>query len=352
MLGRIPRFITDGFLVLLVGAAAIGGAAKHPDHVAVLPIAFLGTGALLLRRRLAAEVLVLELALTGLAVAVGDHWLIPAMLVALGGYAAQVDRTRSLRALIAAAVVIGVPVLARGVGHAGELVPIFALFLAAWLWGENHRARELEREERARSSAAAERARIARELHDVVTHNVSVMVVQAAAGNDVFESHPDRARDALRAVEDTGRRALGELRRLLDVEAGDGTLPQPGLGRLDELVGQVRSAGLAVELHVEGTAFPLPEGVDLSAYRIVQEALTNTLRHAQASHATVHVRYGTREVEVEVADDGVGESTAAESGRGLLGMRERVALFGGDLRVGGRPGGGFAVRARIPVAAS
>lgn len=352
MLGRIPRVLTDGFLVLLVGAFAVGGAVHHGQPPAFLPIALLGTGALLLRRRLAAEVLALELVLGTLAAAFGDHWLIPALLVALGGYAATFDRTRSVRALIATAVAIGVPVVARNRTHSGELIPIFALFLAAWLWGENQRARELEREERARAGAAAERARIARELHDVVTHNVSVMVVQAAAGNDVFDSHPDRARDALRAVEETGRRALGELRRLLDVEAGDGTLPQPGLARLDELVGQVRRAGLAVELHVEGTAFPLPEGVDLSAYRIVQEALTNTLRHAQATHATVHVRYGAREVEVEVTDDGVGESAPAESGRGLLGMRERVALFGGDLRVGGRPGGGFGVRARIPVAAS
>jgi uncharacterized protein (TIGR03382 family) len=351
MLGRIPRALTDGFLVLLVGAAALGGASHHGQPV-FLPVAALATGALLLRRRLAAEVLALETILAALAAGFGDHWLIPAVLVALGSYAARVDRARSLRALVAVGIAIGTPMVVRSHSHAGELVPISALFLAAWLWGENQRARELEREERARSGAAAERARIARELHDVVTHNVSVMVVQAAAGNDVFDSHPDRARDALRAVEETGRRALGELRRLLDVEAGDGTLPQPGLARLDDLVGQVRRAGLAVELHVEGTAFPLPEGVDLSAYRIVQEALTNTLRHAQASHATVHVRYGAREVEVEVADDGVGESAPAESGRGLLGMRERVALFGGDLRVGGRPGGGFAVRARIPVAAS
>jgi signal transduction histidine kinase len=352
MLGRIPRAITDGFLVLLVGAAAIGGASHHGQPATFLPLAFLGTGALLLRRRLPAEVLVLEMILAALGAGFGDHWLIPAVLVALGGYAAHFDRTKSIRALIAVAIVIGTPIVVRGRTHAGELVPIFALFLAAWFWGENNRARELEREERARSSAAAERARIARELHDVVTHNVSVMVVQAAAGNDVFDSHPDGARDALRAVEETGRRALGELRRLLDVEAGDGTLPQPGLARLDELVGQVRRAGLAVELHVEGTSFPLPEGIDLSAYRIVQEALTNTLRHAQASHATVHVRYGTREVEVEVTDDGIGDSAPGESGRGLLGMRERVALFGGDLRVGGRPGGGFAVRATIPVAAS
>jgi signal transduction histidine kinase len=352
MLGRIPRWFKDGLLVLLVGAAAVAGVAKHGQPAAFLPLAFLATGALVLRRRLPAEVLALEMILAALGAALGHNAFIPAVLVALGGYAAAFDRTRSLRALIAVGVVIGIPVVARNWTQGGELIPIFALFLAAWLWGENHRARELEREERARSSAASERARIARELHDVVTHNVSVMVVQAAAGNDVFESHPDRARDALRAVEDTGRRALGELRRLLDVEAGEGTLPQPGLARLDELVGQVRRAGLAVELHVEGTAFVLPEGVDLSAYRIVQEALTNTLRHAQASHANVHVRYGTRQVEVEVTDDGVGESAPSESGRGLLGMRERVALFGGDLRVGGRPGGGFAVRATIPVGAA
>jgi signal transduction histidine kinase len=226
-----------------------------------------------------------------------------------------------------------------------------ALFAAAWFWGESGRAREQERVERERSAVAAERTRIARELHDIVTHNVSVMVVQAAAGNDVFATRPERAREALQAVEETGRRALGELRRLLDVEAGDGALPQPGLARVGDLVQQVRRTGLPVELVVEGTARELPEGVDLSAYRIVQEALTNTLRHAYASRATVRIRHVPGTVEIEVDDDGVGAPATATGGRGLVGMRERVALFGGELTAGGRPEGGFRVHARVPVGA-
>jgi signal transduction histidine kinase len=181
---------------------------------------------------------------------------------------------------------------------------------------------------------------------------VSVMVVQAAAGNDVFDSHPDRAREALRAVEETGRRALGELRRLLDVsDEGDGALPQPGLARVDELIANVRRAGLAVDLSVEGAPRELPEALDLSAYRIVQEALTNTLKHARATKARVRVRYAADAVELEVTDDGIGGSVE-NGGRGIVGMRERVALFGGRLDAGAQPGGGFAVRARMPLGTS
>jgi signal transduction histidine kinase len=195
-----------------------------------------------------------------------------------------------------------------------------------------------------------ERARIARELHDVVSHNVSVMVVQAAAGDDVFETHPEQAREALRAVEETGRRALGELRKLLAVsDDGEGAAPQPGLARVDELAARVRSAGLEVALTIEGTPRAVPEALDLSAYRIVQEALTNTLKHAHASRAEVHVRYEPDALEVEVSDDGVGPSGPTGDGRGLIGMRERVSLFGGELLADARSGGGFQVRARMPL---
>jgi signal transduction histidine kinase len=181
-----------------------------------------------------------------------------------------------------------------------------------------------------------------------------VMVVQAAAGNAVFDERPEQARAALRAVEETGRRALGELRRLLDVvaaEEGAEYDPQPGLRRLDELVASVRAAGLGVELTVEGTPRDLSPALELSAFRIVQEALTNTLKHAGASRASVCVRYDADALELEVADDGVG-ADSTDGGRGLVGMRERAALFGGDVAAGARPGGGFAVRAHLPLEAA
>jgi signal transduction histidine kinase len=201
---------------------------------------------------------------------------------------------------------------------------------------------------------AAERARIARELHDVISHNVSVMVVQAAAGKDVFEAQPERARDVLGSIESIGREALVELRRLLgvvspdDAEETSGFSPQPRLGRLPELLEQVGAGGLQVELNVEGRPRELPAGVELSAFRIVQEALTNTLKHARASRAEVGLRYTDTGLEVEVIDDGVAGSGGGR-GRGIVGMRERAALFGGELSAGPRPAGGFRVRAWMPL---
>ena len=213
---------------------------------------------------------------------------------------------------------------------------------------------EREREADARRAVAEEHARIARELHDVIAHSVSVMVVQAAAGSDVFDSRPERAREALGAIEATGRQALTELRHLLNagpVEE-EALAPQPGLARLDALAGHVRAAGVAVELRVEGEPFPLPSGADLSTYRIVQEALTNTHKHARATKASVLVHYGRGAVELEIRDDGRGPAASGHGGgRGIIGMRERAALYGGDLRAGPEPGGGFAVRAHIPIGA-
>jgi signal transduction histidine kinase len=212
---------------------------------------------------------------------------------------------------------------------------------------------EREREEHALRAAAEEQARIARELHDVIAHSVSVMVVQAAAADDVFDSQPERSRQALQAIEATGRSALSELRRLLGVvrtpaETGS-YAPQPGLDALDALVEQVRSAGLPVELVVEGARDAVPVGIDLSAYRIVQEALTNTLKHAEATHADVVVRYAGSELVVEVVDDGRATAAAGDGGQGLIGMRERVALYGGELDAGRIDRGGFGVRARFPL---
>jgi signal transduction histidine kinase len=200
----------------------------------------------------------------------------------------------------------------------------------------------------------AERARIAGELHDVVTHSVSVMVVQAGAARLAMTSSPDEATDALRAVEDSGRTAIAELRNLLGVLRPRGAAialrPQPGLGELDELISRVSAAGLAVDLHVQGTPRPLSPGEDLAAYRVVQEALTNVLRHAGKAATSVLVDWGENLV-ITVSDAGGSGLRAAsqQSGRGLLGLQERLSLYGGELDAGPRPGGGWQVRAVMPV---
>jgi signal transduction histidine kinase len=295
----------------------------------------------------------------------------PGVLVATYTVAAHCPR-RTAAVAGAVALLLFAPAHAFAGGNldVGAAVPALVSFVAAWLLGDNLRTRraylreleekaerlEREREEDERRAAAEEQARIARELHDVIAHNVSVMVVQAAGGREVFDTNPGRAREALASIEATGREALAELRRLLGVaraqEDGSASLaPQPGLEHLETLVEQVRSAGLAVEITVEGERRAVPAGVDLSAYRVVQEALTNTLKHAFAQHASVVVRYGERELVVEVLDDGAGPPRAgAQDGRGLLGMQERVGLFRGELRTGSRPEGGFRVSARFPLA--
>jgi signal transduction histidine kinase len=214
---------------------------------------------------------------------------------------------------------------------------------------------ERERDLTAREAIVSERARIARELHDVVAHAVSVMVVQAQAGPRLL-ADPEQARGVFGSIETTGREALVELRRLLGVlRSGDdhaATAPQPGLDSLDTLLGQIRDTGLRVDLRIEGDPVALPAGVDLSAYRIVQEALTNTLKHAGRAEAEVIVRYDTGFVELEILDNGVGPQAHSNgSGHGIAGMRERVALYGGVLESGSRNGHGFAIRARLPLGA-
>ena len=219
---------------------------------------------------------------------------------------------------------------------------------------------ELARDENARAAVAGERARIARELHDVVAHSVSVMVVQAGAAEEVLGADPGKAREPLRSVQDTGRQALVELRRLLGVLRTDDSeaalAPQPGLDQVDALAAHVREAGLAVELCVHGDRDGIPAGVDLAAYRIVQEALTNVLKHATASHAVVRVGYRPDAIEVEVLDDGHGPLGAGHdgtgTGQGLIGMRERASLYGGVVEARPRAEGGFAVRARLPVSSA
>jgi signal transduction histidine kinase len=217
------------------------------------------------------------------------------------------------------------------------------------------RARALE----ARQAAWQERARLARELHDVIGHTVNVMVIQAGAGRRTLASDRGHAERAFQTIESTGRAALGELDRLLGIlrTADDepDLPPQPGLEQLRALAGRFEDAGLPVEITVEGDEVPLPRSLDQSAYRIIQEALTNALRHAGGATAQVAVRYGQDRLELEVADDGCGSPRTRNrlgGGRGLIGMRERVALFGGDLEAGPRAAGGFVVRCRLPLPAS
>jgi signal transduction histidine kinase len=224
------------------------------------------------------------------------------------------------------------------------------------------RQAEAEHEATTQRALALERARIASELHDVVTHNVSVMVVQAGAARRVLDSSTSDAREALLAIEDSGRNAMTELRHLLsllapDLASSDEVLPpQPGLDLVPELVGGVGAAGLPASLSVAGTRRELPPGLDLAAYRVVQEALTNVLKHAPAASTAVRIAYRDDDLLIEVTDDGAALTVRESgdergSGLGLLGLRERIAIYGGSLEAGPRPGGGWRVRATIPLAA-
>jgi signal transduction histidine kinase len=219
------------------------------------------------------------------------------------------------------------------------------------------RARRLEsdREERARTAVVEERTRIARDLHDLIAHSVSLMTVQAGAARLVLPDDPARAHEPLLAVEETGREALAEMRRLFGIvhgsEADAALASQPGLARLNALLEQAGKAGLPVELEIEGARRPLPPGVDLTAYRIVQEALTNARKHGGGGRARVTIRYGREALDVEIRNDRRGTRAAKDAGHGLVGMRERVSLYGGELEAGPQRGGGYAVRARLPVEA-
>jgi signal transduction histidine kinase len=260
-------------------------------------------------------------------------------------------------------VAMGIDVL-RGTDHyAGTDVPWIGALVATpgilgiafgartrRLQAAEARAQRLELEQR--EAVVAERSRIARELHDVIAHSVSVMTVQAGAAEEMLKHDPERALEPMRAVQETGRQALVEMKRLVGMLREDddeiGLAPQPGLADLDRLVKHVREAGLPVEVRIEGEPRTLPLGVDLSAYRVVQEALTNALKHAGHATATVTVRYGADDVTIEVADDGAGRSKKG-GGHGLIGMRERIGVFGGSFAAGPRESGGFAVSARLPL---
>jgi signal transduction histidine kinase len=243
-----------------------------------------------------------------------------------------------------------------------------ALFVGAWLGGVAMRsrgaasvARLAEAEERAEAhrqqaarAVAEERLRIAQELHDVVAHSMSVIAVQAGMGVHVIDQQPAEAKQALESISRTSRATLQEMRHLLGVlrgeDGGRAHVPAPGLGDLPALADRVRSAGVPVEVQVDGDATHVPLGVDLSAYRVVQESLTNVIKHAGSAHARVHVRYEPGEIVVEVCDDGRGPMRAARGngGHGLAGMMERVSVWGGTLDAGPLAGGGYRVLARLP----
>jgi signal transduction histidine kinase len=286
----------------------------------------------------------------------------------VAGYsvAAHADRRRALVGL-AALTMTGVlwtvldpmdTTVGARVGASGWMTPVLVAWLiGAYLREVRGRAAQAvrERDDRAAAAVAAERARIARELHDIVAHNVSVMVVQAEAADEMLgRARPDRAREPVQRIQETGRAALTDMRRLLGIlrqsEAADGFAPQPGIANLDLLLAKLRETGLDVDLEVVGDAHPLPPGVDLSAFRIIQEALTNTLKYAGPVHVQVVVRFTHEALELAIADDGRGAANAGSGeGHGLVGMSERVALYGGELEAGPAPTGGFLVRARLPL---
>jgi signal transduction histidine kinase len=387
---RLPvsAWVFDSALALV--AAGLATALLVPMLVSVpvgrgVPVGMLAVGyALVLlhtlplaaRRRFPGTVLALCVA-TGLAFAalfMMPVFLGPAILVAVYSVAAYGDRWVSLAGLVVAEVGLVAVQLTRGKFERSTFLLFMGVLAVAWVLGHfvgdrqlyaaqlEERTAELEqaREELARRAVVEERLRLARELHDVVAHAMSVIAVQSGVGAHVAASRPEEVGKALAAIEATSRAALTELRRLLgvlrqDSEPQASLTPVPGLANLDSLLTEVGKAGLAVRVRVEGTPLQLPAGVDLSAYRIVQEALTNVVKHAGPAHAQVVVGYRDQEVTVEVIDDGRGAATPVGDGRagtghGLIGMRERVAAFGGDLQVGPRPSGGFRVAARLPLA--
>jgi signal transduction histidine kinase len=300
-----------------------------------------------------------------------------AILVMLYTLAAYRPRRVSVPGLIVclAGSAMAVAVWAHGLAVLDRLLLATVIFsgtaLVAWVLGDSMRYRrayltaledraarlERERDQQALIATAAERARIARELHDVIAHNVSVMVVQADGAGYVLRTDPDRVAEALAAISHTGRKALSEMRRLLGVlRSGDeraGLAPLPGLDQLRELVEQARHAGMSVSLCLDGPPRPLPAGAELAAYRVVQESLTNTRKHGGlGAAAAVSLRYEPDALLLQVTDDGLGAAAAAadEPGHGLTGMRERIEMYGGTIEAGPLPGGGYQVTARLPEA--
>lgn len=363
-----------GLVTLLAGARDVGS--YDPLSVALLLLQPLP---LVVRRVFPIGVLVVTLAMTLVHAffALEDLSSGLPVLIAVFTVAESYPRRRSVPwALVTAIGFFTLIAIRGGIPAAlGSVIQTQLAVLAAWTLGAWARERqayiglveeraaqaERTREERAERAVAEERERIAREMHDVVTHHVSVIVIQAGAAERALERRPADARQAVAAIAATGRQALADMRTMLgilgpprggtDVE-GDAPEPMPGLDRLGELIESVRAAGLPVELTVSGERRRLHPGVELSAYRIIQEALTNTLKHADGARSHVSVRYGADALEIRVEDEGgagAGALAGAGQGRGIIGMRERVAMFGGDFEAGPSPTG-FRVAARLPVA--
>ncbi|MEU6259316.1 sensor histidine kinase [Streptomyces sp. NPDC047043] len=388
-LRRHPTGVDTFWAVFLFGISLLSGTAssavRGTDSPAlIVPITFLLCLVIALRRRMPEKMLLLSigLGLTQLVLNVQTMAADFAMLVIVYTVAATGARWASRLAL---AVGLGAAPLAQmrwpldgsALGNAAKAVFLTVPFALAWVLGDSIRTRrayfaqleeraarlEKEREAQAKVAVAAERARIARELHDVVAHNVSVMVVQADGAAYVLDAAPDQAKKALETISSTGRQALAEMRRLLGVlrtgehqEVGE-YVPQPDVEQIDELIEQCRTSGLPVDFKVEGTPRPLPSGVELTAYRIVQEALTNTRKHGGPNAgASVRLVYFDDGLGLLVEDDGKGaphelyeEGGADGQGHGLIGMRERVGMVGGTLDAGPRPGGGFRISALLPL---
>jgi signal transduction histidine kinase len=360
-LRRHPLLVDIGLVGILL-LLTIATSVNRGEPAAAALLGALETVPLLFRRRW-------PIVVTGVVTAVAitivsfDYVLFPFQLAVAIYTLGASSRTRGA-VLTAAASIAGTAVVLAASGNAfGDAAARVVFLVAAWLLGDSIRSRRayvreieekaerLERERRteARRAAAEEQARIARELHDVIAHALSVIVVQAGAADDVFEVDPKLAREPIRAIDTAARTALADLRRVLGLLQQDADYsPQPGLDGLDDLVARVRATGLQVALQMDGEPRRLPAAVDLSAYRIVQEALTNTLKHAQAEHVRVHVRFGDTLL-LEVRDDGRGAADGdGRNGSGLIGMRERVALLGGTLQTGPVGDGGYRVAASIP----
>ncbi|PKW12186.1 Signal transduction histidine kinase [Streptomyces sp. 1222.5] len=367
--GRVPPrsasalwWGSAGLVLAVLGTSVLVAGADDGPRPAVA-VALVLAQVLALRWQVRAPIAVLAAdAVTGLAV-----WaLLPAVTLTGALLAAQITlcvlsatRPRWMSARALAAMCLPAPLAFAAGGPTGLTVYLLTVVLA-WTAGQWRGAQRARTRAETRRAVVEERARIAREVHDVVAHTLSVMVIQAGAADHVFTERPEQARQALRAIETSARSALGELRLLLRAfrpdegeEAGEPRQPVPSLARLDELADTVRATGMTVRLHREGATEGLPAAVDLAAYRIVQEALTNTLRHAAgADEVSVRVTAEEECVTVRVVDNGrtpSGGSGTAGSGRGLVGMNERARLVGGSLRARPLPGGGFEVAARLPV---
>lgn len=276
-------------------------------------------------------------------------------IAAYGAVAHSRNRVPTIAGLVVAAVLAGIAFRDIGPNLPSWLGPFVVLLIAGVaaslvrFWRQRLAVLEKAQEEATRTAVEEERSRIAGELHDVVTHNVSVMLIQAGAARRVMDASPERSKQALLAVEASGRAAMADLRHVMGLlAAAEGLEPQPGLGELDSLVEGVRATGVPVTVSLSPPPGPLPPGVDLTAYRVVQEALTNTIKHAVGATASVTIGHEGDWMEIEVRDTGGGQGARSGNGRGLLGLRERLAVYDGTLEAGPSAGGGFVLRARIP----